>query len=138
MNESYINAAIHRFGNKGVFFCEMLSNNETWKAPLDYFDIVMANSIIHHLDDEEAALLIKLAHLSLKPGGGRLITIDSCYTENQSSFERYLLSKDRGQYTRTRDEYFILAAKNFMNVKTYIRHDLMRIPYTHIIMECVK
>ncbi|RKZ63742.1 MAG: class I SAM-dependent methyltransferase, partial [Candidatus Parabeggiatoa sp. nov. 3] len=48
------------------------------------------------------------------------------------------ISKDRGQNVRTQEGYLELASQVFSNITTDIRHDLLRIPYTHFILECVK
>lgn len=131
----YIESAKARYGTRGEFFCGRV-NSESLKE-LPSFDIVMAFGIIHHLDDAEAEWLFKLADSALKPGG-RLVTYDNCYTENQSAIAKYIISKDRGRHVRTVDGYEKLAGKVFPSVKSHIRHDLLRIPYTVIIMECVK
>ena len=135
MEQKYIETAIKRFGNKGRFACEKLNYDALSEKAC--FDIVMANGIIHHLKDREAILLFNFARLMLKPGG-RLVTLDGCHIDKQSPIVRFLLSNDRGQYIRTREGYLFLASKVFKNIRTYIRKDLLNIPYTHIIMECEK
>jgi hypothetical protein len=54
----------------------------------------------------------------------------------QSGMARWIIKLDRGNHVRTRDEYIALASRQFRNVRVTILHDLLRIPYTHIIMEC--
>ena len=44
--------------------------------------------------------------------------------------------KDRGKFVRTREEYLRLASARFPKVEPHLRHDLLRIPYTHLIMRC--
>jgi hypothetical protein len=46
------------------------------------------------------------------------------------------ISLDRGRYVRTKEEYLALASQIFKNIKAYLHHGLLRIPYTIIIMEC--
>lgn len=133
MNQRYIDAAVKYYGNRGKFLCKNVSK-ETIKENSS-FDIVMANGVLHHLNNEEAIELFELAQLALNPIG-TLITIDGCYVESQSPIVQYLLLRDRGQYVRTKERYLALASKVFTNIKVSIRHDLLRIPYTHIIMEC--
>jgi hypothetical protein len=93
--------------------------------------------ILHHLDDGEALQLFHLAQTALKPGG-RLITLDGVFVQKQSPCARYIISKDRGQNVRTQQGYLQLASQVFSTITTSIRHDLLRIPYTHIILECMK
>lgn len=135
MSEKYIEYAQKKYSDKGKFFCSKV----TAKTIEDFsnFDIVIATAILHHLNNNEAIDLFSLAHNVLKPGG-RLITLDGCYTDNQSQFVKYLLDNDRGKYVRTESEYFNLANSVFKDVKLTIRNDLALIPYTYIIMECTK
>jgi len=46
------------------------------------------------------------------------------------------VSRDRGQYVRESAEYAMLAAQVFPEVRSFVRHDLLRIPYTHVILQC--
>jgi hypothetical protein len=49
---------------------------------------------------------------------------------------RFILRRDRGQHVRQRDEYLALAREVFPQLEYEVRHDLMRIPYTHLILRC--
>jgi hypothetical protein len=51
---------------------------------------------------------------------------------------RFLISKDRGQNIRSPEGYQSLARPFFKEQITEIKNDLLRIPYTHFIMECSK
>lgn len=135
VNDSYINTAKQRYGHRAKFVCERVSHHNV--AELGAFDIVLALGLTHHLDDDEARDLFRLGYAALKPGG-RLITNDGCYTSSQSRVERYLLSRDRGQYVRTEAQYVDLAHSCFPQVIPHLRTDVLRIPYTHLIMECVR
>lgn len=98
------------------------------------FAIIMANAILHHIDDNEAEKLISFASKNLKPEG-KLITLDGCFVANQSKIKKWLLKNDRGKFVRTKDDYFKLFSKYFNNIKVSIREDLYNIPYTIIIFE---
>ena len=135
MSRKYINAARKHFGTKGTFLTKKVSNDTMKKLSLSDFDIVLATAVLHHLNDDEAIQLFEIARSTLKPHG-RLITLDGCYTKGQSWLRRFLLSKDRGRYVRTEDQYCALASGIFPDIKISIHHNLIRIPYTHIIMEC--
>lgn len=134
ISPEYINAAKKRFGSKGRFFC-----NDVGLAKIEgeegTFDLVITVGVIHHLNDAQAASMFALARRVLRPGG-RLVTYDGCYLAGQSPVVRWLLANDRGKFVRTREEYLRLASASFSNIETYIRHDLLRIPYTHLIMRC--
>lgn len=134
-NFNYIESAKKRFNTRGTFFCDRVS--EATISEYQSFDLVLANGILHHLDDSEAIELFVLAHNALK-AGGRLITLDGCYTPTQSKVSRYLLGIDRGKYVRTEDAYGKLASKVFSEINVTLQEKLLRIPYTHIILECKK
>jgi len=130
----YIDAAKKRFGNRGVFLCQSV-RKEAMFGP-EMFDIVISFGVLHHLTDDEAINLFQLASSALKPGC-RIITVDPCYVKCQSAAARFLISIDRGRYVRSDAEYFKLAQVVFRQVNATIEHDLLRIPYSHIILECV-
>ena len=133
MSQQYIDSAKKRFGNRGTFLCNKVSKEAIRET--SSFDIVLACGILHHLSEDEVLQLFELSRSVLKPEG-RLVTLDGCYMDGQSQIVRYILSKDRGRYVRTREGYLRLASKIFSNIKVNIRNDLFRIPYTSIIMEC--
>lgn len=133
LSSTYIQEARRRFGNRGEFRCQpietfMIENPGT-------FDIVMANGVVHHLDDVSAAKLFATARHALKPMG-RLVTHDGCYVPGQSPIARWLLANDRGRHVRNQSQYLHLASNSFTTVHATVRHDLLRVPYTHLIMEC--
>ncbi len=121
-----------RHSSRGTFFCAPV--NETTVAELETFDLVLATGVIHHLPDNDALALFRLAKNVLKPRG-RLVTWDCCFVEGQSAFSRFLMSRDRGQHVRQREEYVGLATQIFPSVEATIDHDLVRIPYPSIVMQ---
>jgi SAM-dependent methyltransferase len=133
ISPEYVAAARRRFGGRGEFRCGR-AGDLTVAEPGTY-DLVMANGLLHHLADDEALALFRLAHSALKPAG-RLVTFDGCFVDGQSAVARFLLRRDRGRFVRRRDEYLALAARVFPHVTAAVRHDLIRLPYTHIILEC--
>jgi SAM-dependent methyltransferase len=130
----YIEKARRRFPH-ARFICQ--SVGEVDQVERDYFDIVLALGVLHHLDDQEALTLFQIAHDAMKPGG-RLVTIDGVWTDDQSHIVKYLLSRDRGRFVRSEAGYRELAAKVFSNIESSIRHALLRIPYSLVILKCVR
>jgi len=131
----YIDAARKQFGKRGTFVCNKVSKDTLEKN--SRFDVILAKGVLHHLNDTEAADMFELAQMHLKPDG-RLITFDGCYVPGQSILAKKFLAMDRGKYVRTKEAYMKLASQSFSNVIPTIRHDLLRIPYTILIMECTK
>lgn len=131
-SSEYIKNARKKFPQPNYsFFCERVNFAQDFD---EKFDIIMANAILHHLDDTEAEKLISFAAQNLKENG-RFITLDGCIVQNQSKLKKWLLKKDRGQFVRTKDEYFKLFSKYFNKIHVTLREDLYNIPYTIIIFE---
>ena len=133
-NPQYIQKATRRFP-RAKFVCGNV--NEYTLPQKSYFDIVLALGIVHHLNDEESVRLFQIAHDALR-SGGRVITLDGVWTNGQSRSERFLLEKDRGRFIRDEQGYVALAAAAFSQIKSHVRPHLLRIPYTHIILECTR
>ena len=124
-----------RAHHPGVCFsCERIDSHS---VNPETFDLALAIGVLHHLNDAEALALLRLAHTSLRPGG-RLVTLDGCYASGQSAVSRWLLSRDRGRHVRQRDEYLRLMGEVFHEVKPALRNDLLRVPYTHLVVECAR
>jgi len=134
LSPRYIELARKRYP-QAKFVCERVSLFSL--AERGNFDVVLALSIVHHLDDAEAQQLFRIAYDALRPGA-RLVTVDGVWTNDQSATARWLLSKDRGEHVRTEHEYISIASQVFKDVRPSIRHDLLRIPYSHLILECVR
>lgn len=97
-------------------------------------DLVIMNGLLHHLDDDEALTALKLAKVALAPQG-RLICLEGCFLLRQAPLAHWLLSKDRGRNVRTESEWKRLIAQVFDKFDTHILTGLLRIPYTHIVIE---
>lgn len=130
----YIARAKRRFPRMR-FVCQRVSQYDLVER--NYFDIVLALGILHHLDDSEALTLFQIARDALKPGG-KLVTIDGVWTDDQSGIVKYLLSRDRGRFVRSEAGYRELAGKVFPNVESSVHHDLLRIPYSLLILKCFR
>ncbi|MEM7144556.1 MAG: class I SAM-dependent methyltransferase [Verrucomicrobiota bacterium] len=131
----YVEEARQRLGDAATIIHAAVGDSPS--VPEGQFDISVANGVLHHLGDDEAECLFELAYRSLRRGG-KLVTVDPVYVEGQSRVARWLISRDRGQNVRRPEAYKLIANGCFGNVSTTIRHDRLRIPYTHLIMECTK
>jgi 2-polyprenyl-3-methyl-5-hydroxy-6-metoxy-1,4-benzoquinol methylase len=135
LSATYIEQARRRWKNRGTFHCARVDASNL--AEPGAYDLVLSYGVLHHLDDHEAVALFQLAWHALKPGG-RLVTTDSCYVQGQSRLASYLISKDRGRNVRDETGYLTLARQVFDDVTSHVRHDLLRIPYTLLVLECSK
>jgi SAM-dependent methyltransferase len=134
ISPEYIAAAKQRFGSRGRFWCGDVGLAAVEREQ-GTFNLVLATGVLHHLDDERASRLYELARLALRPNG-RLLTYDGCYVPEQSRIARWMLRHDRGKFVRTREAYVRLASVRFPKVEAHLRHDLLRLPYTHLITRC--
>ncbi len=134
ISSDYIKKAQKKYGNRGNFVCKLLESSDLKKLPK--FDFVVLTGVFHHLDDDLARNLVCVAYHALK-SGGKLVSIDPCYTRNQNTIARFLISKDRGQNVRIEPDYKKLVDVSFKNIQTQVVHKLW-IPYTHCYMVCIK
>ena len=128
----YIARARARFGARAEF---RNADATVIDDDLRDFDLVLAFGLLHHLDDAQSQNLFRGAERVLKPGG-RTITVDPTLTANQSRAARAVIGRDRGQHVRAPEAYVALATPAFSQITAAVRTDLLRIPYTHCILEC--
>jgi cyclopropane fatty-acyl-phospholipid synthase-like methyltransferase len=133
LSERYIAAARRKFGARGSFHCVDIARADP--GSFDGFDVVHADGLLHHLDDEHVTTMLRVARSALKTDG-RLVTIDPCFDDRQSPLARFTIRHDRGQNVRTAEGYSRLAKEVFGgDVGTQTRFDMFYIPYTHAIIE---
>ena len=133
ISSKYIDAARHRYGARGTFYCEDIADTVV-RQPASV-DLVLATGILHHLDDAETVHLLTTAKKALRQGG-RFVAFDGCWVPDQSTFAKWIIGKDRGLHVRAPEAYTALARQVFGHVESHVRHDLLRIPYTHHITIC--
>ncbi len=132
-NADCIRTAQSRGDPRAKFACKRLGVDEVTDG--SKFDIVLATGVLHHLDDDDATRLLRISREALKPGG-RLLTLDGCFHESQPTVARLLLRRDRGQFVRDQSAYTDLARSVFPQTRSWLRQDLLRIPYSLLVMEC--
>jgi hypothetical protein len=80
---------------------------------------------------------MRQASESLVPGG-RFVSVDPTRIPGQRRpLARMLISWDRGEYVRTPRDYLRLAETVFESVRSSVRTDLLRLPYSLCIVEGV-
>jgi SAM-dependent methyltransferase len=134
ISEEYIASAKRKYGANALFQRKYLTNDDLDALPK--FDVVIGTGVLHHMNDSEVLNFLNIAKKALK-NGGRLVTVDPCYVSNQNVLARFLISKDRGQNVRTKEECFRLINQVFDQVDLQIKHKTF-IPYTHCYIECTK
>jgi len=126
-------AAQRKFGDRVTLFRARVGHDVI--PDLGKFDVVFAVGVLHHLTDDEAVALFEVAKSALRPLG-HFVSVDACWAEGQSWLARAFIALDRGRFVRTADGYSTLGARVFRTCTAELRHDLLRIPYTHLILSC--
>jgi SAM-dependent methyltransferase len=136
ISEPYIQAARQRYGSRGVFVSGRI---EDWRTNprTQQADVVLANGVLHHVDDEEARRILQFASAILKENG-RFIFYEPCYLLWQSKLSAFFMRKDRGQNIRTEQEWKELAASVFPKFSTNIVSSVNRLGYVCMIGQCYK
>lgn len=96
------------------------------------FDVVTVFGVLHHLDDAQARALLANVASALR-AGGRCVAVDNAFVAGQSRVARAIIAADRGGHVRSPSAYEALARTAFGAVTTVVRHDLLRVPYSHCI-----
>lgn len=134
LSERYVEAARARYGARGTFHCRPVGREAV--AEPGGFDLAVACGVLHHLDDGAAGELMELARRALRPGG-RLVTLDPCRFDGQTALRRFVVSLDRGRHVRAPERYRELAGASLSEVRLTVIEDLIRLPYTHVVLECL-
>jgi ubiquinone/menaquinone biosynthesis C-methylase UbiE len=137
VSENYIRAARKRFSARGTFFlgtARDLVNHDD--SHLNSADLVLCNGLLHHLSDREAVEVLQLSKRIMK-SNGRLVCLEATFLARQTRLSRWIVSTDRGRHVRSEQEWKNLIGQTFDSYSTSILTGLIRIPYTHIIIECL-
>ena len=131
-SDAYIDAARQRFGTTARF----MTASAAEAAPVEIADrtVAMMVGVLHHLNDAEALEALQLAKRSLA-AEGRFVSIDPTFADGQHAVGRWLASRDRGQHVRTPEQTAALVGQVFESVNVGVRHDLLRVPYSHVTVQ---
>jgi SAM-dependent methyltransferase len=129
-NEKHIETARSLHGKSGRFICGDFTSIAT-EAERS-FDTVLCIGLLHHLDDERVIEISHLARRYLVPSG-RMIALDPVFEAGQNPIARLLAAADAGARVRTAEGYRELVSQALDNVEVHVRHDMMRVPYSHCI-----
>jgi SAM-dependent methyltransferase len=136
ISEDYIAAARQRFDKRATFIVATAQQfREKPDSRLNDCDLIICNGVLHHLDDDDAICVLKLAKEILSPTG-RLVCFEPTYLAHQGFLSIWLMSRDRGKNVRSEGEWKQLVASVFESFETNVATNLYRVPYIHIIIEC--
>ena len=132
MSEYYIAEARRTFGDRAEFH---VGDATIVDRALRNFDLVLAFGVVHHLDDDGSKRLFAGARTALRPEG-RLVTLDNALLPDEPRRVADRIVSDRGEHVRSPAEYKELAHTAFDRVEATVHRDLLRMPYTHCVLEC--
>lgn len=132
-NADYIARAKAHYGARGEF--RVFDMGTDTLDDVTQRDLALAYGVLHHLTDEQVLCLMETAKAVLKPTG-RLLTLDGVFHDGQGFVSRFIVSRDRGRFVRTEEHYLRLARSVFPVVENEIMTNMLRYPFSHIVMEC--
>ena len=132
-----IEQAKRRFSDRRARFISTRVGEVNLDKEAGNFDVVIANGVLHHLDNQEAEQLLRLAgeHLRI---GGVFVSLDPVVVPEQSRLARMVISNDRGNWVRDVNGYSKLVGPKFSNYETEIIHDNLFIPNTDLMIRATK
>jgi len=135
ISETYVMRARERFGRRGTFVVGSASTlMEQESAAVRDAQLMMCNGLLHHLNDDEVLDVLQLAATVLRPAG-RLVCWEPAYLRHQPAMSRWIMGQDRGRNIRSDAEWGELARRVFPDSSTRVVTGLLRLPYTHIVLE---
>lgn len=132
-NPGYIETA--RKINSGLdaeFFCADVT--DVMVAEKGPYDLVFLSGVLHHLNDTQVGdLVAKVAPLLTEIG--RFVALEPVFDPDQRLTARLIIASDRGRFVRDAAGYSNLLASQLPSIRTAIHTGLLRMPYTHVLIE---
>jgi len=135
ISQEYISYARRKYGHRATFYNQRV--NEMQLQNKNHFDIVMADGLLHHLNDAEAKDLFAAGYDALHDSGF-MFTSDPTFIENQKFIPRLISSMDRGRHVRYPHEYKKIAETSFQVVDAFIIHNISNRPQTGCFLKCYR
>jgi 2-polyprenyl-3-methyl-5-hydroxy-6-metoxy-1,4-benzoquinol methylase len=136
ISPAYIYYAKRKYGHRATFYNQRVDEMQA-QSNNSSFDIVLADGLLHHLSDQEAQNLFRIAFMALRDNGF-MFTSDPAFIKNQGAIPRFISSMDRGRHVRYPDEYKKIAQTSFPQTEVYIIHNISNRPQTGCFLKCYK
>ncbi len=137
-NPGYLDTARRRNAHLGhgelapEFICADVSDPVV--AQRGPYDLVFLGGVLHHLDDDQVRTLASQV-APLLTGRGRFVALEPVFDPDQRLTARLLIASDRGRHVRDGAGYAALVAGALPQVRCEVHRDLLRVPYSHLLME---
>jgi cyclopropane fatty-acyl-phospholipid synthase-like methyltransferase len=135
VSNEYIAYARKRFGHRATFHNQRV--NEITLLEDRPFDIVIADGLLHHLNDDEARNLFEIGYTALRDSGF-MFTADPTLVENQGVISRRISLMDRGKHVRSPEEYKRIALSVFPRVDAHVIDNVSNRLQTGCFLKCYK
>ena len=132
LNPAHIEAAKAKYSGADFRSGDAISFVETIDKK---FDLITMIGLLHHLDDDQVRRIMRGAKRALNPNG-KVVAFDVGFEARQNPIAYLLAKLDSGRNVRTLEGFLALEREVFPNASGYLRHDLLRLPYTHVITIC--
>ncbi len=101
------------------------------------YDLVFLSGVLHHLDNDQVTTLAANVAPLLSPEG-RFVALEPVFDPDQGLTARLIIASDRGRHVRDAAGYTHLLATSLPEVRTEVLQGLLRMPYTHVLIEAAK
>jgi 2-polyprenyl-3-methyl-5-hydroxy-6-metoxy-1,4-benzoquinol methylase len=135
INPVYIKYAKKKYGNRATFHNMRVS--EMVSMQTEPFDVVLADSLLHHLNNDEAKDLFHTGYTLLKDKGF-MLTIDPVLIEHQNFISKTFCALDRGQHVRSPDKYKEFAQSSFKFIEFNLFKNTGILPLWGCLLKCTK
>jgi len=132
-NPEYIKMA--RKMNEGLnatFICADVTNEAV--AENGPYDLIFLSGVLHHLSNEQVSELAGNV-APLLTTAGRFVALEPVFDPDQGLTARLIIASDRGRFVRDAAGYSNLLAQALPEIRTQILTGLLRMPYTHLLIE---
>ncbi|MFZ5569873.1 MAG: class I SAM-dependent methyltransferase [Thermodesulfobacteriota bacterium] len=135
LSREYIEYAQRKYGHRAEFHLKRVKDITLDEK--NQFDIVLADGLLHHLSDTEAAELFRVGHDALSDHGF-MFTVDPTVNSSQRLISRWISLMDRGMHVRTPEQYHRIACAVFPAVEITVIDNVSGRPQTGCFLKCYK
>ncbi len=132
-NPEYIETA--RRMNDGLdatFICADVTDEAV--AANGPYDLIFLSGVLHHLSDQQVSELASNVAPLLNQSG-RFVALEPVFDPDQGLTARLIIASDRGRFVRDAAGYSNLVSQALPQVRTEVLTGLLRMPYTHLLIE---